>query len=181
LIALLLVACGPLQATAATIEGVQFEERVQAGGVEFKLNAVGLLRYMAVVKAYVAGLYLGPGCDPAAILDDSPKRLEISYFHAISASDFANATRAGIARNVTPSELSALRERIDRLVALYEDVVPGDRYSLTYVPGVGTELARNGRTLGSIEGADFASAVFAIWFGEEGVDPSLKQRLLAVR
>jgi len=162
-----------------SIEGVPFRERVETSGMEFRLNAVGLLRYMTVIKAYVAGLYLGPGCDPQAILDDSPKRLEISYFYGIRAADFADATRRGIERNVSGDELGAMQERVDRFVGLYEDVRPGDRYAITYIPGRGTELTLNGVSLGRVEGADFAAAMFAIWFGEEGVDASLKRSLLA--
>jgi hypothetical protein len=62
---------------------------------------------------------------------------------------------------------------------MYEDIEPGDRYALTYLPGVGTELARNGRRLGVIEGADFSSALFAIWLGERALDDSLRRQLLA--
>ena len=41
------------------------------------------------------------------------------------------------------STFESLRDRIERINALYADVEPGDRYSLTYAPGVGTELALN--------------------------------------
>jgi hypothetical protein len=64
---------------------------------------------------------------------------------------------------------------------MYEDIEPGDRYALTYVPGVGTELSRNGRSLGVIEGADFSSALFSIWLGERALDDSLRRQLLASR
>jgi hypothetical protein len=57
-------------------------------------------------------------------------------------------------------------------------VKPGDRYALTYVPGVGTELTLNGSPLGTVAGADFASAVFAIWLGPKALDESLKTQLL---
>ena len=62
--------------------------------------------------------------------------------------------------------------------ALYEDVEPGDRYALTYAPGVGTELALNGRRLGVLEGADFSAALFSIWIGDEPLDESLRDQLL---
>jgi len=39
-------------------------------------------------------------------------------------------------------------------------------------------LALNGRALGSVEGADFASALFSIWLGKHPFDASLKQQLL---
>ena len=55
--------------------------------------------------------------------------------------------------------LQESQANIDTLNALYEDVKPGDRYALTYLPRLGTELALNGRRLGVVGGADFAAAV----------------------
>jgi hypothetical protein len=77
--------------------------------------------------------------------------------------------------------LIRLRPRLDQLNALYRDVEPGDRYSLTYVPDWGTELALNGVPLGRIPGADLAAAVFAIWLGDQPMDEPLKRRLLKPR
>lgn len=165
-------------ARAKEIEGVQFVDRITAAGTPLRLNCVGLLRYMVFIKGYVAALYLGQGVLPDNVLADVPKRLEIDYFYPITAADFVKATDAGIAGNVDAAILATLRPRIDQLNALYLDVKPGDRYSLTYVPGTGTELALNGHPRGTIEGADFASALFAIWLGQKPLDASLKSQLL---
>lgn len=179
-LALLALCAGwlPPAVAAKEIEGVRFADEVRAGPHTMRLNDVGLMRYRYVIKAYVAALYLGEGAHPSDPLADAPKRIEIEYFYAIRASGFANATEQGIAANVPPATVAKLRPRIDRLNALYRDVHPGDRYALTYVPGVGTELALNGAPLGTIEGADFAAAVFAIWLGPNAIDGSLKAQLL---
>jgi hypothetical protein len=174
--AVLLAVAGP--AVAKEIEGVRFADRLEAGGTTLVLHEVGLLRYRVVFKGYVAALYLGEGVRPAEVLEDVPRRLEIEYFWAIKAPGFAEATDRGIAANVPPETVERLRPRIARLNALYEDVKPGDRYALTYLPGVGTELALNGRPLGTIGGTDFAAAVFAIWLGPNPLDASLKAQLL---
>jgi len=175
-----LVGCGLTFGVAAAkdIEGVVFPDTLQVRGVTLHLNDVGLLRYRYVIKAYVAALYLGEGVAPDDVLGDRPKRLEIEYFYAIKAAGFAGATIDGIDANVSATEAARLRPRVERLNALYRDVKPGDRYALTYLPGVGTELALNGTALGAIEGADFAAAVFAIWLGPHAIDASLKTQLL---
>ena len=67
---------------------------------------------------------------------------------------------------------------IDQLAALYRDVEPGDRYALTFAPGRGTQLLLNGAPLGSIDGDDFAAAVFAIWLGADPIDRGFRDRLL---
>jgi hypothetical protein len=168
---------------AAEIEGVQFSERLQAGESKLRLHGTGLLRYRILIKGYVAALYLDESFDrevtPSTVLGDTPRRLEIEYFWSIPSEDFEKATIEGVSRNVQPEMLGSLRGRIDRLNDLYKDVEPGDRYAITYVPGVGTELALNGRSLGVIEGADFSSAFFGIWLGNEALDDSLRNQLLA--
>jgi acyl-CoA synthetase (AMP-forming)/AMP-acid ligase II len=77
--------------------------------------------------------------------------------------------------------LARIQSRIERINAAYRDVKPGDRYSLTYLPGRGTELALNGKPLIVIEGADFAAAYFGIWLGREPIDENLKRDLLKGR
>jgi hypothetical protein len=170
-------------ASAAEIEGVGFVDRLSVGAAELRLHGTGLLRYRVFFKGYVAALYLGDSFDgeatPRAVLADVPRRLEIEYFWSIRAEKFAEATVEGISRSAEPATFERLRSRIDRINALYEDIEPGDRYALTYVPGVGTELALNGRRLGVIEGADFSAALFAIWVGDEPLDESLRRQLLA--
>lgn len=166
---------------AAEIEGVEFVDRVHAGDTELILQGTGLLRYRVVFKGYVAGLYLGEESEPGSVLADTPRRLEISYFWAIDAEDFADATIEGIARNVDDATFESLRDRIDQINALYEDVEPGDRYALTYLPGKGTELSKNDVSIGRIRGADFAAALFDIWLGEEPLDRGLRDTLLGGR
>ena len=165
-------------AAGAEIEGVRFAEARRVEGFDLQLHGVGLLRYRFVVKAYVAALYLGEGSSARDVLADSPRRLEIEYFWPIAAADFARATREGIGRTRDAAAFAALRDRIERLNDSYRDVERGDRYALTYLPGFGTELAKNGERLCVIEGADFAAAIFAIWLGPAPLDRSLKSQLL---
>ncbi len=170
-----------LPVRAESIEGVQFSPLVESGGVELELNSVGLLRYMVFIKAYVAGLYLGPGVEPEQILQDVPRRLEIEYFYAIDKEDFASSTIEAIRRNVGSEAFGQIEDSVQQFARLYRSVKPGDRYALTYLPGTGTELALNGEPLGVVAGAEFGSAVFAIWFGPQEIDEDLKDSLLKKR
>ncbi len=165
-------------AEAARIEGVEFPERISSGGVDLALRGLALLRYKVLFRAYVAALYLDPEVGVEQVLDDVPRRLEIEYFWGIPAHLFAEATLDGIEKNVDGDSFRELGPRIARFNALYTDVRPGDRYQLTYRPGVGTELALNGEVRGIVEGADFAAALFAIWLGDEPFSVSMKQQLL---
>lgn len=166
---------------ALTVEKVTFAESAQAGPVTLSLHNAALLRYLKVIKAYVAALYLPEGGTPGQVLSDVPKRLELHYLVSIKGSDFGKGAEPTLERNQPPAELARLRSRIDRINVVYRDVKPGDRYALTYLPGKGTELALNGVPLVVIEGADFAAAYFGIWLGREPIDEKLKRDLLRER
>jgi hypothetical protein len=160
------------------IEDITFEDRYKAGDSMLDVKGVGLMRYMVFIKVYVAALYLKEGVPAAEALSDTPKRLEIHYFKPIKAEDFALSTSEMISRNVDPETYERLQPRIEEINTLYEDIRPGDRYSLTYIVGKGTELALNGKPKGVIGGPEFASALFSIWIGPSPLNEPLKQALL---
>jgi hypothetical protein len=165
-------------AYGAEIEDVEFETSVSVEGRTLSVRGVGLFRYLGIIKAYVGALYVQEGTPTEDVLSDTAKRLEIEYFHAIKGEDFGPATNKIIPRNTDPETLERLRPKIDAHNALYRDVQPGDRYSLTYIPGRGTELALNGEPIGMVEGADFAAAIYAMWLGEKPMNKSFKRQLM---
>ena len=167
----------PFGTNAAEIRGIYFEETHTIENTTLNLTGVGLLRYWGF-KAYVGAFYLEEGLAAKDALSDSAKRIEIEYLRPIRGEDFGPATEKMIAKNVDPATFERLRSKIDSHNSLYEDVEPGDRYSLTYVPGKGTELALNGQPKGIIEGEDFAKALFSIWLGPEPINGSFKKQLL---
>ena len=171
----------PIRAQALTIENVTFTRSITIGEKPVTLRGAALLRWLKLVKVYVAALYLPEQTKPSEALSDIPKRLEISYLVAIKGADFGPAAEPILARNVSGAELKSLRNRIDRFNAAYRDIKPGDRYALTYQPGKGTELSWNEEPLVTIEGADFAAAYFGIWLGHKPLDDNLKKALLHKR
>jgi hypothetical protein len=173
------LALGAEWSHARSEEKVVFDESYSASGTTLPLRNAALLRYLKVIRAYVAALYLPEGLPSSDALEDVPKRLELSYLVSIKGSDFGKGAAPVLERNLGAEQLAGLRARIDRINTAYRDVRPGDRYSLTYQPGRGTELALNGTPLVTIEGADFAAAYFGIWLGREPIDEKLKRDLLA--
>ena len=165
----------------AEIEGVHFENTYETDGIQMKIQGTGLLRYLGFIKAYVGAFYLEEGSSIEDVLSDKPKRLEVEYFHALKGEDFGISTNKVIAKNTDALTLEKIRPQIDYHNSLYEDVQPGDRYSLTYIPGRGTELALNGETKGIIKGADFASALFSMWLGEFPMNEPFKKQLLGLK
>ena len=165
---------------AAEIKGVVFNDSHRVDDIILPLRGTGLLKYLVFINAYVAAFYLDKEVPSEKALTDVPKRLEIHYFHKIKAEDFAAATREFIAANQSPEIVEAIQKEIEQINALYVDIKPGDRYALTYVPGIGTELSLNGEPRGVIQGADFAAAMFSIWLGKEPIGIELKRQLLNI-
>jgi len=172
---LLIIIAFPLY--AAEVAGIQYRDSFLVDNTKLRLTGVGLLRYWGF-KAYTGAFYLEEGTPVKDVFTDRAKRIELEYFRPIKGEDFGPATNKSIAKNVDSKTFDRLRPRIDYHNSLYEDVRPGDRYSLTYVPGKGTELARNGEPKGLTEGADFAAAVFSIWLGPKPISDSFKQQIL---
>ena len=163
------------------VSGVPFADAITLDAKQLEMTGGGILRYMRVFKVYAAAFYLESGASTDDVLGDTAKRFEVSYLRSFEGDDFANATYQALAKSIPSDEIERLRPRIDYHNSLYEDVQPGDRYSVTYIPGRGTELARNGKPVGVIEGADFAAALFSIWVGENPIDTKFREQLLGIR
>jgi len=61
-------------------------------------------------------------------------------------------------RNVGEEKARRLTRELENLNKLYQDVKAGQRYTLTYLPGKGVEIAMDGKVLGLVPGAEFAAA-----------------------
>ena len=164
---------------AAEIDGAYFTDKVTVNNKTLKRTGTGLLRYWGF-KAYVGAFYLEEGFPIEEALSNRAKRIELQYMRPIKGKDFGVATDKTIAKNVDKETIKRLRRKIEYHNSLYEDVKMGNRYSLTYIPGKGTELALNGNPKGVIEGADFAAAVFSIWLGPKPVSKSFKNQILGI-
>ena len=166
-------------ATPHTVIGnTRFDGTYTREEKRLSLRGAGLFRYMVWIRLYAGALYLPADVDTDDVLKNVPKRLELEYFHAIKGEDFGSATYEGIKRNVDRASLDRLRGKIDLLNSLYVDVKPGDRYAITYLPGRGTTLELNGKVLGTIDGPEYAAAVFSIWLGDDPINQKFKSALL---
>lgn len=166
-------------AAAASVDvgGARFVTRIESTTEPLVLKGSGILRWKALIRAYAAALYLPSDVSTESALDDVPKRLEIEYFWAIEGPDFGRAADRLLGDRLGSEGVAPLRTRLDALHQSYESVEPGDRYALTYRPGVGTELSKNGRSLTVIPGSDFASAYFGLWLGDQPIDSRLRDDL----
>lgn len=183
------VACATLLSagavSAATFEGVRFDDSVKLANSELKLNGMGI-RAVFIIRGYVAGLYLPARANTmqSALAMPGPKRIQLRMLRDAKSADFTKALVAGIRKNASPDELAALQERIvqlERAIESFGTTAKGDTINLDYEPERGLTLSVNGVMKGdAIAGADFFGAVLGIFVGGKPIDARLKKGLLGL-
>jgi len=175
---ILLAGSGESNSRGVSVDGTNFAPLVNIIDNQLHLKGAALLRYLVFIKAYAGALYLPEGVDGSHALEDTPKHLVLEYRVAISAADFADATARKIKDSVNSETYLKIQPHIQSLNQLYRDVQAGDRYSLTYIPGKGTQLTYNTTPLGTVEGSDFSRALFSIWIGDNPIDRTFRDKLM---
>lgn len=134
---LLVLLLAQARAGATVVEGQRFDEVCRAGTNNLALHGTAVLRVKLFFDVYVAGLYLTDPLHAVRVLSNVPKRIELAYLRDIPRRIMVDAAEDHLRKNLRADQLAALRDRLDAINALYTDVKAGDRYALTYVPGVG--------------------------------------------
>jgi hypothetical protein len=166
-------------ALARDVAGVQFPDTISVGGQELKLNGAGV-RTKLFVKVYAGGLYLAePSKDPDAIVaQDAPKRVRMVFLRDVSKGQVMDTYREGFQKNSAGPGLEGLLAKLDQVGAGLVDLRRGGEMFVTYLPGQGTTVAAAGGKPVTVEGKDFADAMFRNWFGPKPADADLKAKLL---
>ena len=179
LAALALCAASPALAEQK-IAGVAFPDSAVVGGQTLRLNGAGLRRKF-IVKVYAGGLYLAaPSRDAAAIVAaDAPKRVRMVFLRKVSKAQVLDAYREGFEKNSGGPGLAALVAKLDRIAAaIPAELREGTEMLVTYVPGEGTTVVAAGGGTATVEGKEFADALFLNWLGAKPADDDLKAGML---
>jgi hypothetical protein len=173
--ALLFAAC--TVAPAAEVSGVNVPDTATVDGKALKLNGAGL-RKKAIFKVYVAGLYVeNPTHDAAALLSSNQvKSMRLRMMRSVKGKQIAESIQEGFDRN-SKAQQDKLKDRLGKFTAMIPDVEEGDEIAMTWVPDHGTRVSVRGTDRGTIEGRDFADALFAVWLGPDPVQEDLKKAL----
>ena len=165
-------------ALAVQVAGVDLPDTVTAEGKTLKLNGAGL-RKKAIFKVYVAALYVEtPTRDAAALLSSNQiKSMRLRMMRSIKGKQIAESVQEGFERN-SKAQQDKLKDRLAKFEAMLPDVEAGDDIAMTWVPDSGTKVAVRGTDRGTIDGRDFADALFAVWLGPDPVQADLKKGLV---
>jgi hypothetical protein len=168
----------PLSLQAGELAGVTMDDTLRIGGDTVNLAGMGIrTKTFLKVKVYVAGLYMkSPSGDPSDIIgSDQAKAIVMNFLYKkVEGEKLQESWRDGFEAN-TPSAGPDLKKRMDQFVSLFSAAaMKGDKYIFAYEPGNGTTVSLKGDVKATIPGADFASALMAIWFGDKLGDGGLK-------
>jgi len=163
---------------SAEIKGVRFTDTVTIGQETLELRGMAILKWAMLFDVYAGAFYLPVDHEGDSWSDDVPKQLELNYFREIAAKDFAVSSDQLLRNTLSAEDYNHIEVRLQALYKFFQNVKPGDRYSLVYNPETGTELRFNNESQGTIPGQDFAFAYFGIWLGEKPINKKFRDRLL---
>jgi len=183
LLAAVLVLFVSLGAGAVEVAGVKLDDGTEVAGSKLVLNGAGI-RYKAVFKVYVAGLYLSRKADtPEAVTAaPGPKRIRITMLRDIDSAELGKLFSRGMQDNMDKSVFSKLIPGVLRMSNIFSEIKKlntGDTFTVDWVPGSGTVITVKGKVQGEpFKEPEFFNALMSIWLGHSPADWQLKEQLL---
>ncbi|MBN1947972.1 MAG: chalcone isomerase family protein [Bradymonadales bacterium] len=182
LVSLCLLASAP--SWGAECADVTYPDQIEVAGQTLQLNGLGIREATIFnVNVYVAALYVPTpsrnGEEIAAA--DAPWRLILTFVRDVGTDDVREAYNDSFPKTVGRGEMPTYRARLDTLLSYMDEVVEGDTFVFTYIPGTGLQIQVKGVDKGTIEGHDFASHFLLIWIGDHPPNRGLKRGLLGGR
>lgn len=182
-----LILAALMTATAAwastDVAGVKLDDTMRVANQDLKLNGAGI-RYKAIFKVYVAGLYLADkkGTVPDVLAAPGARRVMIVPLRDISSEDFGRAFLAGIHQNIDRAEKTKIVGQLlkfGEIFAATPELKKGDVLTTDWIPGTGTVIQINGKRVGDpLPDITFYNALLKIWLGEKPADYRLKRAML---
>ena len=174
-----------ISALAAPVEisGIKLEDSIDLRGTPIQLNGAGI-RYKAIFKVYVAGLYLGKkaATSQEAYAAPGPKRLSITLLRDIDADTLNKSMTEGFDNNTPADEVARFTPGLVRIRQALTDqkkLQTGDNFTIDWIPDTGTILSIKGVQQGEpMKGNDLFNALIRLWLGPRPADTKLKETLL---
>jgi len=165
-----------------TVSGVKFGETADLHGGKAQLNGAGV-RYKAIFKVYVAGLYLPKKANTTDEVLAMPgaKRLSITMLRDIDSAELGKLFARGMEDNMDKQAFSKLVPGVMRMSQLFSDckkLSAGESFTIDWVPGTGTVISVKCANMEPLKEPEFFNALLRIWLGPNPADWKLKEALL---
>lgn len=176
-----LASCLVTSARTGELAGIILPEETLIEENILVLNGMGVREATWLrIKVYVAGLYVTTQSSEADVIlrSELPKKIVFVFMRSVGRKRIVEEWDESLEAS-SGEDAAALHDRVATLYTWMPDSVrKGDRMVLTYLPGKGVFVEMKGEAKGTIPGADFARALFAIWLGAKPPNRSLKSGLL---
>jgi len=165
------------------VAGVKLDDPVEVHGTKLQLNGAGI-RYKAVFKVYVAGMYLPKKAStPEEVYNMAgPKRISITLLREIDSNELGKGFTTAFTENTPKAEMSKLIPGLIRMGQLFADqkkLVAGEGFTIDWIPGTGTVISVKGKPQGEpFKEVEFFNALVRIWLGSQPADWKLKDAML---
>ncbi len=160
-------------------------QAIEVGGIDIpeqrgnmKLLGAGVLKKGFFFKVYAGALYVDESGVEQAGMDNTPKRLDIHFYHYTPKKFMIRAANETLSRNLNIRQLSTLKPHIDQLHRAYRNGEKGAMASIIHQPGKGLSYLFNEQPVVTIPCDDFANAYFTVWLGEKPSSQTMKRALL---
>ena len=163
-----------------TVAGVSFKDKIVTSKGIIYFNGAGL-REKYTIDLYVSALYLkNQTIEGTKVVNrDEPMAISIVIISKrVTRDKFTESVESGFKKSCGPT-IGLVRDRIDEFKNILSAPFSiDDKIDLIYLPGIGTQVKKNGKLIGTIKGLDFKKALFGIWFGDKPADGGLKDDML---
>lgn len=165
--------------SASALSGIP--KAFNVAGTQLVLNGAGT-RSKFVISVYNAGLFLQKKSSDAnqIMAADEPMAIRLKVVSGFATADkMKQALKEGF-HNATGGNTAPIQAGIDQLLtsAFSGKVNKGDVFDLVYIPGSGSQVLKNSKSLTVIKGLPFKKALFGIWLSNKPAQASLKKQLL---
>lgn len=165
---------------AKMIADVDVVDQLMVAEQPLVLNGAGV-RSKFFMDLYVGSLYL-----PTRVqtLDDVLAQkiavIQLTITSGMITSDkMRNAITDGF-DTATDNDTHSIAKDIEHFTQLFADeIIEGDQFTFVTQKGKGVSSIKNGKAQGDIAGEAFRQALLKIWLGEEPVQQSLREAMLA--
>jgi hypothetical protein len=177
---LLMVGLGFAVADAKVVKNITIPDTYNAGGTNLVLNGTGI-RTKFMMDIYIGALYLkAKGSNGATIAAaDEPMNVRLHIVSSlITPERMAENVRDGFAKS-SGGNVAPYKAGVDKFISTFSSGIKiGDKFDITYLPGKGVQVYKNGVFKASVEGLAFKKILYGIWIGPNCIQAPLKAGLL---
>lgn len=153
---------------------------LKLGTIELQKNGSGY-RKKSLLTLYAGTLYLTKSSSdgPAIVSANEAMAIRIRITSGfVSQAKMIAALNEGF-QTSTGGATASLAEQIKEFrVCFSEPIQKNDVFIMSYIPGTGVLVHKNGKQKGVIAGLEFKQALFGIWISKRPADPGLRTAML---